>query len=59
MSDTEDIKTLIDKRIKIVLDGIDMLHEEMLSIKREIKWLYYFVIVLFVIIFIVGISGFD
>jgi hypothetical protein len=54
-SEKEEIRKMIDKRTKVILDGIEMLHEDMLSIKRTINWSYYLSVVLiaFVIFVIV------
>lgn len=53
-SEKEEIKKLIDKRVKVIMDGIEMLHEDMISIKRSISWSYYlFVILVAVAIFVI------
>lgn len=54
-SEKEEIRKMIDKRTKVILDGVEMLHEDMLSIKRTINWSYYLSVVLiaFVIFVIV------
>lgn len=48
-SDLNEISNIINKKTKTVLDGIEMLNEEMVNLKKTINWIYYFIIVAIVI----------
>lgn len=53
----EEIQKLVDKRIKVILDGIDMLHEDMITVKRTINWSYYLSVVLIALVIFVIVVG--
>ena len=53
----EEIQRLVDKRMKVVLDGIDMLHDDMMTLKRTINWSYYLSVVLIVLVIFVVVVG--
>lgn len=53
----EEIQKLVDKRIKVILDGIDMLHEDMITVKRTINWSYYLSVVLIALVIFVIMVG--
>ena len=55
-SEAEEIKMLIDKRIKVVIDGISMLHEEITSIKKSIDWTLYILLGAVLIIGLIGLN---
>ena len=53
----EEIQKLVDKRIKVILDGIEMLHEDMITVKRTINWSYYLSVVLIALVIFVIVVG--
>lgn len=53
----DEIQRLVDKRVKVVLDGIDMLHDDMMTLKRTINWSYYLSVVLIVLVIFVIVVG--
>ncbi|UCG70956.1 MAG: hypothetical protein JSV09_08165 [Thermoplasmata archaeon] len=53
----DEIQRLFDKRVKVVLDGIDMLHDDMMTLKRTINWSYYLSVVLIVLVIFVIVVG--
>lgn len=55
--ETEEIQKLVDKRIKVILDGIEMLHEDMITVKRTINWSYYLSVVLIALVIFVIMVG--
>ena len=55
--ETEEIQKLVDKRIKVILDGIEMLHEDMIAVKRTINWSYYLSVVLIALVIFVIMVG--
>jgi hypothetical protein len=53
----EEIQKLVDKRVKVILDGIEMLHEDMIMVKRTINWSYYLSVVLIALVIFVIMVG--
>lgn len=53
----EEIQKLVDKRVKVILDGIEMLHEDMIMVKRTINWSYYLSVVLIALVIFVIVVG--
>lgn len=53
----EEIQKLVDKRVKVILDGIEMLHEDMITVKRTINWSYYLSVVLIALVIFVIVVG--
>ncbi|MEE9152200.1 MAG: hypothetical protein V3U20_10275 [Thermoplasmata archaeon] len=56
-SEIGEIKKLIDNRTKVILDGIEMLHEDMATLKRTINWSYYLSVVLIALVIFVIVAG--
>jgi hypothetical protein len=53
-SEMEDIEKLIDKRIKVMFVSIEMLQEDMNSVRKTINRLYYFLVGLFAVGIFIG-----
>ncbi len=53
----EEIQKVVDKRVKVILDGIEMLHEDMIMLKRNINWSYYLSVVLIALVIFVIMVG--
>lgn len=53
----EEIQKVVDKRVKVILDGIEMLHEDMITLKRNINWSYYLSVVLIALVIFVIVFG--
>jgi len=53
----EEIQKLVDKRVKVILNGIEMLHEDMITVKRTINWSYYLSVVLIALVIFVIVVG--
>jgi hypothetical protein len=48
-SDLNEINVIINKKINTVLEGIEMLNEEISKVKKTINWAYYLLIIAIVI----------
>jgi uncharacterized membrane protein len=45
MMDRSELNEIINKKTKTVLNGIEMLNEEIVNLKKTINWLYYLIII--------------
>jgi hypothetical protein len=52
----KEIETLIEKRTKIIVDGISMLEEELTYLKKNVNLLQYITMACFVLIGVILIS---